>query len=129
MASAQTILATFDQKLRDFELAMDDDFNTANALSALFEMIKSVNQYLDLEKVDEEALSYFETKLSQLLDIFGLAFSQEEGLDDTIEALIKERQQARLDRDFVRADAIRDELKEMGIILDDTQQGTRWKRV
>ncbi|GAB7232232.1 cysteine--tRNA ligase [Facklamia hominis] len=129
VASAQTILATFDQKLRDFELAMDDDFNTANALSALFEMIKSVNQYLDLDKVDEDTLSYFETKLSQLLAIFGLAFLQEEGLDETIEALIKERQQARLDRDFVRADAIRDELKEMGIILDDTQQGTRWKRV
>lgn len=117
------------QKLRgQFVEAMDDDFNTANGISVLFELSKLANLYL-MEKntavaVIETLMSEFET----LFNVLGLTLEEEMLLDDEIEELIQKRIQARKDRDFQLADDIRDQLKEMNIILEDTAQGTRWKR-
>jgi cysteinyl-tRNA synthetase len=110
-----------------FEAAMDDDFNTANAVSALFELSKLGNYYI-LEKntstkVVEALLSEFEI----LFSVLGLKLEKEENLDKMVEHLIQERIEARKSKDFKRSDEIRDQLKEMNIVLEDTAQGTRWK--
>ncbi|GEL06037.1 cysteine--tRNA ligase [Rummeliibacillus stabekisii] len=113
----------------DFETAMDDDFNTANAIAALFSLSTEANKYLNQENTNKEVLSAFIDTLSELSHVLGLELEvKEELVDDEIDALIEERQQARKDRDFKRADEIRDQLKEMNIILEDTRQGVRWKR-
>lgn len=113
----------------DFETAMDDDFNTANAIAALFSLSSEANKYLNQENTNKEVLSAFIDTLSELSHVLGLELEvKEELVDEEIDALIEERQQARKDRDFKRADEIRDQLKEMNIILEDTRQGVRWKR-
>lgn len=108
--------------------AMDDDFNAANAISAVFEIIKNINLYLEADKIDTHLLSDMRELLEKLLAVFGLEFTQQEVIEEDIEALIEERNQARKDKNFARADEIRDQLKEEGILLDDTPQGTQWKR-
>lgn len=113
----------------NYMAAMDDDFNAANAISAIFEILKNINLYLQAEVVDPALLSQMRDLLQSLLAVFGLEFSAQEVLEEDIEALIVERNQARKDRNFARADEIRDQLKAEGILLDDTAQGTQWKRV
>lgn len=113
----------------DFETAMDDDFNTANAIAALFSLSTEANKYLNQENTNKEVLTAFIDTLSELSHVLGLELEvKEELVGEEIDALIEERQQARKDRDFKRADEIRDQLKEMNIILEDTRQGVRWKR-
>ena len=109
--------------------AMDDDFNAANGMTVVFELIKYINHYLEKELVEQASLILLKEKLVTWLSIFGLQLEQEDSIDEEIEALINERNQARADRQFQRADEIRDQLKEAGILLDDTPQGTTWKRV
>lgn len=111
-----------------FEQAMDDDFNTADAISAVFELVKFANSNSsgDNTKAYIEALI---NKITVLTDVLGLIVEKdEELLDDDIDALIAERQQARKDKNFARADQIRDELLAKGIVLEDTREGVRWKR-
>ena len=108
--------------------AMDDDFNTANAMAAVFELVKTANVYLLEKNTQTAVLDYFMTAFDRLMEVLGLPFAGEELLDDEIEGLIEERLTARRERNFSRADEIRDLLKEKGIILEDTAQGTRWKR-
>jgi len=113
-----------------FVTAMDDDFNASNGITALFDLVKSLNRYLDLELVSQAVLSLYDKVLHDLLAVFGLDLEDKSNnLDQEIEALIEERRQARANKDFARSDAIRDQLKEQGILLDDTPQGTVWKRV
>ncbi|WP_068677202.1 cysteine--tRNA ligase [Oceanobacillus sp. Castelsardo] len=118
------------KKLKEkFEQEMDDDFNTANAISVLFDLSKEANVYLQLEQTSTEVIHAFQETIATLLNVLGITLNQEqELLDEDIENLIKERNQARKDRDFSRADEIRDMLKGKGIILEDTPQGVRWKR-
>ena len=114
---------------QQFEVAMDDDFNTANGIAALFELSKLANTYLLEKQTSEAVLKQFISILDSLTAVLGITLSKEsEVLDEEIDALIEERNQARKDRNFVRADEIRDRLKEMNIILEDTAQGIRWKR-
>ena len=114
---------------QQFEMAMDDDFNTANGIAALFELSKLANTYLLEKQTSEEVLNQFISVLDLLTAVLGITLSKEqEVLDEEIDALIEERNQARKDRNFARADEIRDQLKEMNIILEDTAQGIRWKR-
>ncbi|MEK3977143.1 MULTISPECIES: cysteine--tRNA ligase [unclassified Psychrobacillus] len=114
---------------QQFEVAMDDDFNTANGIAALFELSKLANTYLLEKQTSESVLKQFISILDSLTAVLGITLSKEsEVLDEEIDALIEERNQARKDRNFVRADEIRDQLKEMNIILEDTAQGIRWKR-
>ena len=112
-----------------FEAAMDDDFNTADALAAVFELVKFANTNVDEKSSGEFAGSLLDI-LVKLCDVLGLiVLKKEEALDSDIEALIQERQDARKARNFARADEIRDQLLEMGIELKDTREGVKWKRI
>ena len=112
-----------------FELEMDDDFNTANAISVLFDLAKEANVYLQSNQTSTEVIDAFQEVLKTLLNVLGITLdTADELLDEAIEALIEERNEARKNRDFARADEIRDLLKDKNIILEDTPQGVRWKR-
>ena len=111
-----------------FEAAMDDDFNTADALAAIFELVKFANTNVDENSSREFAGGLYE-ELFKLSDGLGLKIEKkEEILDKEIEDLIQERQAARKAKDFQRADEIRDELLKKGIILKDTREGVKWQR-
>ncbi|MEJ8767337.1 cysteine--tRNA ligase [Oceanobacillus sp. HCA-5259] len=113
----------------DFEKEMDDDFNTANAISVLFDLAKEANIYLDQEQTHTSVLEAFQETIVTLLGILGIDLEEEqELLDEEIETLIEERNEARKNKDYQRADEIRDLLKDRSIILEDTAQGVRWKR-
>ncbi|AZB41233.1 cysteine--tRNA ligase [Bacillus sp. FJAT-42376] len=115
--------------LRDtFIKEMDDDFNTANGISVLFDLAKLANLYLKETNTSEEVIDAFLMEFDALAGVLGLSFGEQGLLDEEIDALIQKRIQARADRDFALSDQIRDQLKEMNIILEDTAQGTRWKR-
>ena len=111
-----------------FEASMEDDFNTADALAAIFELVKFANTSV----TEKSSAAFADALLSQLVklaDVLGLkVIKKEEILDKEIEALIEERQEARKAKNFARADEIRDELLEKGIILKDTREGVKWKR-
>lgn len=110
-----------------FEAAMDDDFNTADALAAVFELVKYANTQVD-EKSTGAYVSGVYGILRKLCGVLGLNVEKEENLDQEVEALIAERQAARKAKNFARADEIRDQLTAMGIILEDTREGVKWKR-
>ncbi len=113
-----------------FDQAMDDDLNTADAIAAIFDMVRDINSVMidgkphSHETVDR-LLSYFKT-FSDVIGCFTV--EGEENLDDEIEQLIEERQNARKAKNFAEADRIRDELKSRGIILEDTPQGVKWRK-
>ena len=112
----------------DFERAMEDDFNTADAIAAVFDLVKFANSNTDSESSAEYLGKLFDL-LVKLTDVLGLLVDKKEDiLDEDIEKLIEERQAARKAKDFARADAIRDELLEKGIVLKDTREGVQWKR-
>ena len=112
-----------------FEEAMDDDFNTADALAAVFELVKFANTNVTEGSSREFAQALLDM-LVKLCDVLGLIIvKKEEILDKEIEKLIEERQAARKAKNFARADEIRDQLLEKGIILKDTREGVKWKRV
>ena len=114
--------------VESFEKAMDDDFNTADAIAAVFELVK----YINTTAGGDSSREYLESLLKRLVsltDVLGIVVEREEEiLDADIEALIAERQAARKERNFARADQIRDELLAKGIILEDTREGVKWKR-
>nr|MCR5419079.1 cysteine--tRNA ligase [Lachnospiraceae bacterium] len=111
-----------------FDEAMDDDCNTADAISVVFELVKLCNNELKESRSGAfyEALA---AKLTGLCDVLGLILKgEEELLDKEIEDLIEQRNEARRNKDFAKADEIRDGLKARGIILEDTREGVKWKR-
>lgn len=111
-----------------FEAAMEDDFNTADAIAAVFELVKFANSNSSAGNT-AEYLNALKAKITTLTDVLGLITEKEaEMLDEEIENLIAQRQQARKDRDFAKADEIRDTLLAKGIVLEDTREGVRWKR-
>ncbi|MEP6947297.1 MAG: cysteine--tRNA ligase [Acidobacteriota bacterium] len=127
--SNEKIRTNVAQALTDFEAAMDDDLNTASALASMHDMVREVNTALakdELKADDQKAVLDAIEKFDSVLGIFGTEVS--EILDDDIEKLIEERQEARRNRDFGRSDEIRDLLAEKNIILEDTRDGVRWKR-
>ena len=112
-----------------FEAAMDDDFNTADGISAVFELVKYANTNTN-EASSQELAQKLLGRMKQLCDILGVILEEkEEILDDEIEGLIAERQAARKAKDFARADEIRDTLQAQGILLEDTREGVKWKRI
>ncbi|MCI1974547.1 MAG: cysteine--tRNA ligase [Limosilactobacillus sp.] len=123
------------EKLADFRQAfveaMDDDINVQNGITVVYELVKYANVYAQQDQVKSEALTEIKDLIAELVAIFGvkLTASNNELNDDHIQALIDERNEARKNKDFARSDQIRDELKNQGIILEDTPQGTRFKRV
>ena len=115
--------------LKQFETAMDDDFNTANAVTAWYELAKQANIYNQNQSTDKKVLARYIEVFGIFSEVLGVKLEvAEEMLDEEIEVLIEERQQARKNKDFKRADEIRDLLKEKNIILEDTAQGVRFKR-
>ena len=111
-----------------FEAAMEDDFNTADAIAAVFELVKYANTAMKDGMSKEQAQGVL-ALLEQLCGILGIETAQKtELLDEEVEALIEERRQARKAKNFARADEIRAQLLEMGIILEDTREGVKWKR-
>ena len=118
----------FSQFVDEFIIAMDDDLNTADAIAALFNLTREINTMLggNPTKEDcEEALRVF----TELSGVLGLVYNvKEDNIDEQVEEMIRQRTEARKNRDFATADAIRDKLKELGITLEDTPQGVKWTR-
>ena len=113
--------------VKKFEDAMEDDFNTADAISAVFELVKHINQNVD-ENTGKNVLKLYLDNLNMLCDILGIILKKEEKLlDEDIERMINERQEARKNKDFATADRIRDELLSKGIVLEDTREGVKYK--
>lgn len=107
---------------------MDDDLNTAGAIGALFEFVRTVNAELSVDSskgMVELALE----RLAEMTEILGILKRKEELPDEEIQAMIERRQEARKNKDFALSDQIRDELKEKGILLEDTREGVKWKRI
>ena len=124
----KTLFAQTDAFVEKYEAAMEDDFNTADAISAVFEYVKFANTNASAQNSSAYLTALYE-RLCKLCDVLGIIVEKEEEvLDEDIEKLIEERQAARKAKDFKRADEIRDQLQEMGIILKDTREGVTWKR-
>ena len=127
-AKEQENFAKTEAFVKEFEGAMEDDFNTADAVSAIFNLVKYANTNTD-ETSSKEFLEQLKGLIVKLADVLGLIVEKkEEMLDEEVESLIAERQAARKAKNFQRADEIRNELLEKGIILEDTREGVKWKR-
>ena len=125
-----TTISTFE---KGFHKAMEDDFNTADAISSIFELVKWVNTHVG-EKSSVEFTKEVYKELMKLSDILGIFYDAPKKdqagqlSDEAVQDLINQRIQAKKDKDFTQADQLRDELIEKGIIIEDTRQGVRWKR-
>ena len=122
-------LETKAELVKKFEAAMDDDFNTADAISAVFELVKLSNSTIS-EESGKAYLSELKKEIETLCGVLGIITEKKkEALDSEIEAMIEARQQARKSKNFALADEIRGKLLDMGIVLEDTREGVKWKRV
>lgn len=122
-------LETKAELVKKFEAAMDDDFNTADAISAVFELVKLSNSTISEESA-KAYLSELKKEIETLCGVLGIITEKKkEALDSEIEAMIEARQQARKSKNFALADEIRGKLLDMGIVLEDTREGVKWKRV
>ena len=120
--------AAVEELVQKFETAMVDDFNTADAISAIFEIVRLSNSTIS-EESTKAYVSYVKETMDKLCDVLGIITEKkEEILDSEVEDLIAKRQQARKDKNFALADEIRGQLLDMGIILEDTREGVKWKR-
>ena len=122
----------FDQDIQqlkeEFCQAMEDDMNTADALSRLFDLSKRINQGIN-EEIGLESLEGAQETYLSLAKVLGLLYKEEDQAEEEVLKLIKEREEARKNKDFARADALRDQLLEMGIAIEDSRDGTKWKRI
>ncbi|MBQ4313708.1 MAG: hypothetical protein IJC18_05790 [Clostridia bacterium] len=127
----QAVIERFDALRARFVDAMEDDFNTADAMSVVFDLVREINTSCAVggcasKALCEKALALFD----ELTGVLGVTYERggDDNLDAEIEALIEQRQAARKARNFAEADRIRDQLKDAGIILEDTPQGVKWHR-
>ena len=108
---------------------MDDDLNTADAISSVFELVRDINTSVITDKPSAELVRFATELFDELTGVLGLVYNRKtESLDSEIEALIEARQEARKNKNWAQADRIRDELKAQGIVLEDTPQGVKWHR-
>ncbi len=124
----EKLFKSFDKHIEKFEKAMEDDLNTADAITAIFDLVKDINLNLD-ENNSKEMLEKTLALLKKLTRVLGIMEGEREEISEDIEGLIAERNAARKNKDFAKADEIRDKLKEMGIEIEDTRSGTTWKRI
>ena len=128
-ADAEEIKKVLDARRDQFIRVMDDDLNTADAITAVFELVKDINTKVITDEASKELVEYATNLFDELTGVLGLVYNRKtESLDDEIEKLIEARTQARKDRNWAEADRIRDELKAQGIVLEDTPQGVKWHR-
>lgn len=119
-----------EEELKKFEECMDNDFDTAGAFGVVFELVKNVNTLRDEGKLSRADVEEVEKFLRAADKVLGVIYAvKEESIDEDIEKLIKEREEARKNKDFETSDRIRDELKERGIELEDTAEGTVWRKI
>ena len=127
--NADEIKAKLLSRKDQFITAMDDDLNTADAITAIFELVKDINTTVIIDAPNKELVELATTLFDELTGVLGLVYNRKtESLDDEIEKMIEARTQARKDRNWAEADRIRDELKAQGIVLEDTPQGVKWHR-
>lgn len=127
-AEEEKQIETVNELIAKYEVAMDDDFNTADAIAAIFELVKLSNSTAT-EASSKAFAEYLQSTLQRLCDVMGIITErQAEVLDEEVEALIAARQQARKEKNFAQADEIRRQLLDMGIVLEDTREGVKWKR-
>jgi len=127
--NADVIKTTLESRRDQFIKAMDDDLNTADAISSVFELVKDINTTVITDAPAKELVELATTLFDELTGVLGLVYNRKtESLDDEIEKMIEARTQARKDRNWAEADRIRDELKAQGIVLEDTPQGVKWHR-
>ena len=125
--NADEIKAKLNSRKDQFVAAMDDDLNTADAITAIFELVKDINTTVITDAPSKELVEIATTLFDELTGVLGLVYNRKtESLDDEIEKMIEARTQARKDRNWAEADRIRDELKAQGIVLEDTPQGVKW---
>ena len=119
---------TAEELVAKFEAAMDDDFNTADAVSAIFELVKLANSTAN-EESSKAYVTLLSETIAKLSDVLGIITERKaEVLDSEVEEMIAARQQARKEKNFALADEIRQKLLDMGIVLEDTREGVKWKR-
>ena len=132
-AAEQAVMDTFDSYRERFDAAMDDDFNTATAVSVLFELVRAVHPATTAGKDGDPPRAGAQACLAlvhEFTTVLGLLYSrQEESLDDKEEQMLAARQAARAAKNWAEAARLRDELKAMGIELKDTKQGVQWKKI
>ncbi len=116
-----------DVEVKYFEDAMEDDINTADALTAIFNIVKIINTKVD--ESSKETLEYVRDSLNKLSKVLGILERKEEGLSPEEEALFNERLEARKNKDYAKSDELRDKLLAMGIEVKDSREGTTWKRI
>lgn len=124
----EEFLSVLDSKKQAFITAMDDDLNTADAVAVIFDLVREINTFITVPHA-KEVLQKGAEIFDSLTDVLGILYNRKkESLEDEIEELIAARQAARKERNWAEADRIRDELKSMGIVLEDTPQGVKWKK-
>ncbi len=131
--TSEDLVKAINETEENFVAAMDDDFNVQNALTSIYDLLPIVNANANSDNVDKDALKLFEEKLAAWILVFGVDIkklcAQTTGSnDEEIEELVSKRDEARNNKDWATSDQIRDQLKEMGITIQDTPQGTRWTR-
>ena len=127
--NAEEIKNQLDSRREQFIEAMDDDLNTADGISAVFELVKDINVNV-IDSKSAELIKYAIDLFDELTNVLGLVYNRDTGsLDEEVEKLIEARQNARKEKNWAEADRIRDELKAQGIVLEDTPQGVKWRRV
>lgn len=128
--SSPNLATRLDAALEQFTTVMDDDFNVQNGLTVVYGMLRHINQEITKEQVDKEQLTRFVTEFKKIMLIFGIEFKdQDTHLDAQVADLLRQRDAVRAEKNFAKSDEIREQLKEMGIVIEDTPQGTRWKRI
>ncbi len=123
------VKAMLEKRVEQFNTALDDDLNTADGIAAVFDLVRDINSNVLGKGQSRQTVEYAAKVFDTLTDVLGLVYNRkEEKSDSEIDALIEARTQARKEKNWAEADRIRDELKDMGIILEDTPQGVKWRR-